>query len=161
MSQPDDSTAPPSPEDGLPEGSDPASGRYRIRAGHPVDPDEGVHPEMREPGGQSPAAAVPASPADLIAMQEHGRSALPQKAERQPSTRVNQLLDQLDQLETTAAEDLEIVIRLVRRLEGFHDEVVEELRADTEASHSQLIAWAIDADRLMRARMLLESIDLE
>jgi len=35
------------------------------------------------------------------------------------------------------------------------------MREDNDAKHSQIIAWSIDADRLMRSRMLLESIDLD
>jgi len=49
----------------------------------------------------------------------------------------------------------------VRRLESFHDGVVDEMKEDEEARHSQIVSWAIDADRLYRARMLLESVDLE
>ena len=71
------------------------------------------------------------------------------------------MLELLDRLETGAAEDLDLVQRLVRKLENFHDHVVEEMRDDDEASHSQLIAWSIDADRLMRSRLLLESVDLD
>ena len=71
------------------------------------------------------------------------------------------MLDLIDRLDNSAAQDLEIALRLVARLESFHDAMVEELRDDPEASHNQLIAWAIDADRLLRARLLLESIDLE
>ena len=49
----------------------------------------------------------------------------------------------------------------MRGLESFHDDVVEELREDDDAKHSQIIAWSIDADRLMRSRILLESVDLD
>jgi len=111
------------------------------------------------PGGSD----VPASPTQLIAMQQDKppSSGRPEKPERQPSAKVRELFDLLDRLDTSAAEDLEIACRLVRRLEIFHDEVVEDLQEDAEASHSQLIAWAIDADRLLRSRLLLESVDLE
>ena len=35
------------------------------------------------------------------------------------------------------------------------------MQEDDGAKHSQIVAWAIDADRLMRSRLLLESVDLE
>ena len=40
-------------------------------------------------------------------------------------------------------------------------EIVDEMRKDDDASHNQLISWAIDADRLMQARILLGNVDLE
>jgi len=136
------------------------SGRYRYCAGRPLDPSEGVHPELA--AAAVPDSGAPASPAELIAMQNQPpASARPEKPERQPSAKVAEVMARIDQLDTSAAEDLQIVRQLVRRLECFHDEVVEELRSDDEASHAQLIAWAIDADRLMRSRLLLESVDLE
>ena len=49
----------------------------------------------------------------------------------------------------------------MRQLEQFHDNVVEERQDDNEAKHAQIVSWAIDADRLMRCRMLLESVDLD
>lgn len=85
----------------------------------------------------------------------------PEKPERQQSTKVKEVLDLIEKLETNAAEDQQIALTLVRRLEGFHDEVVNEMKDDAEAKHSQIISWAIDADRLYRARMLLDSVDLE
>jgi hypothetical protein len=39
--------------------------------------------------------------------------------------------------------------------------VVKDLQDDDDAKHAQIVSWAIDADRLYRARMLLESVDLE
>lgn len=94
-------------------------------------------------------------------MQDNSSTPRPEKPERKPSAKVEQVLDLLDRLETGAAEDLDLVLKLVRKLENFHDHVVEEMRDDDEASHSQLIAWSIDADRLMRSRLLLESVDLD
>ena len=154
----------PSPSDpsGAGAGARP-SGRYRYCAGRPLDPSEGVHPDLASAAAPASAASgVPASPAELIAMQNQPpASARPEKPERQPSAKVAEVMARIDQLDTSAAEDLQIVRQLVRRLECFHDEVVEELRSDDEASHAQLIAWAIDADRLMRSRLLLDSVDLE
>ena len=138
------------------------SGRYRYCAGRPLDPSEGIHPELN--ADVAPAtenSGVPESPAALIAMQDNSSTLRPEKPERKPSAKVEQVLELLDRLETGAAEDLDLVQRLVRKLENFHDHVVEEMRDDEAASHSQLIAWSIDADRLMRSRLLLESVDLD
>jgi hypothetical protein len=38
---------------------------------------------------------------------------------------------------------------------------VEELKDDNDAQHAQIVSWAIDADRLMRCRILLENVDLD
>jgi len=143
------------------------NGRYRYCAGRPVDPDEGVHPEMRSDAASSNSSrpadieAIPSSPAELIAMQDKSNQPRPEKPERQTSTNVTQVMELIDKLDTRAADDLAIAFRLVRRLESFHDEVVDEMRNDAEASHNQLISWAIDADRLMQARILLGNVDLE
>lgn len=157
----------------------PGSGRYRFRSGQPVDPNEGVHPEMRSdadgaaagkarahdhqasPMQDGPREAIPSSPAELIAMQDKSNHPRPEKPEYTPSPNVTQVMELIDSLDTKAAEDLEIAFRLVRRLESFHDEVVDDMRKDDEASHNQLISWAIDAERLMQARILLGNVDLE
>ena len=136
-------------------------GRYRYQGGRPLDPDAGVHPEMATGQDNAPVGAgIPSSPQELIAMQEN-KPERPEKPERQQSAKVKEVLDLIEKLDTNAAEDQQIALTLVRRLEGFHDEVVEEMKDDAEAKHSQIISWAIDADRLYRARMLLDSVDLE
>jgi hypothetical protein len=134
------------------------NGRYRFQGSQPLDPDGGVHPEMvaadRAP---AMAVAIPDSPQQLIAMQEPRR---PEKPEPQKSAKVQQVLDRIDSLETSDGEDLQIALAIVRHLERLHDEIVAEMKDDDEAKHSQIVAWAIDADRLYRARLLLESVDL-
>jgi hypothetical protein len=154
-------------------GSDaPRRGRYRFCAGQSVDPNEGLHPEMlaedaaalqrsSDPSVTSANEVVPSSPAELIAMQNDANKPRPEKPERTPSANVTQVMELIDKLDTKAAEVLEIAFSLVRRLEGFHDAVVDEMRKDDDASHNQMIAWAIDADRLMQARILLGHVDLE
>ena len=139
------------------------NGRYRFQRGEAVNPNEGVHPEMVDTQAASCAGAgIPNSPQDLIAMQENRpEKERPEKAERQQSPKVKEILDLIEKLETTAAEDQEVALTLVRRLEGFHDEMVDELKDDETAKHSQIVSWAIDADRLYRCRMLLDSVDLE
>jgi len=148
--------------------SQPLSGRYRFCAGRPVDPSEGLHPELADTAQAVPlAAGIPGSPQELIAMQsndnipDNDRAERPEKPERSRSAKVNEVLELISKLETSGLEDQQIALSLVRGLESFHDGVVEELREDNDAKHSQIIAWSIDADRLMRSRILLESVDLD
>jgi hypothetical protein len=110
---------------------------------------------MTKPNGQPP---IPDSPQQLIAMQEPRR---PEKPEPQKSAKVEQVLDLINSLGTSDGEDLQIALAIVRHLERMHDEIVAEMKDDAEAKHTQIIAWAIDADRLMRSRLLLESVDLD
>ena len=139
------------------------NGRYRFQAGRPVDPDDGVHPELRSGAfndtAATPAVAIPDSPEQLIAMQENK----PERHEKhaEPSSpKVSQVLELIETLNTNAHEEQQIALALVRQLEQFHDNVVQEMQDDSEAKHTQIVCWAIDADRLMRCRMLLESVDL-
>jgi hypothetical protein len=74
---------------------------------------------------------------------------------------VQEVIALIDRLDTSAAEDQQIALRLLHRLKSFHDEVVDEMRDDSDASHNQIVAWAVDADRLMRSRILLDSVNLE
>ena len=135
-------------------------GRYRFFGGRFADPNEGVHPEMVDLGGAaSGSGGIPDSPDALIAMQEN-KPERPEKPERIHSAKVKQVLDLLEKLETSADDDQQIALVILRQLERFHDGVVEEMREDEEAKHSQIAAWAVDADRLMHCRIFLESIDL-
>lgn len=139
---------------------DQGCGRYRFRAGQAVDPNQDVHPELLNNQGLQPGAAcTPDSPEQLIAMQ-HKSNDHPEKPERHSSPNLKQVLELIDRLNTEPVDDQEIALAMVRKLEGFHDSVVEEMRDDPDAKHSQLVCWAIDADRLMRCRVLLESVDL-
>ncbi|MEB3319547.1 MAG: hypothetical protein VKI63_01230 [Cyanobium sp.] len=72
-----------------------------------------------------------------------------------------QVLDLIAALDSSPLEQLQIALSLVRRFEGFHDAVVEEMQQDAHASHPQIVAWAIDAERLMHGRMLLENVSLD
>ena len=135
-------------------------GRYRFFGGRFADPNEGVHPEMVDLDGTASASSgIPDSPDALIAMQEN-KPERPEKPERIHSAKVKQVLDLLEKLETSADDDQQIALAILRQLERFHDGVVEEMREDEEAKHSQIAAWAVDADRLMHCRIFLESIDL-
>jgi hypothetical protein len=145
----------------------PRNSRYRYSRGSRLDPSEGLHPELSDTAQAMPVGAgIPNTPQDLIAMQtndniDNERSERPEKPERQKSAKVSEVLALIDKLDTSGLEDQQIAISLVRGLESFHDGVVEELREDDDAKHSQIIAWSIDADRLMRSRILLESVDLD
>ncbi len=140
------------------------NGRYRFQAGKPVDPDDGVHPELRSSAFKDtpapPAVAIPDSPEQLIAMQEN-KPERHEKRTEPTSPKLNQVLELIEKLNTNAYEDQQIALTLVRQLEQFHDNVVAEMQDDTEAKHTQIVSWAIDADRLMRCRILLESVDLD
>lgn len=144
----------------------PHSGRYRFCAGQPLDPCDGLsgsaqHPELQaEALPTSSCAGVPDSPAQLLAMQNITPTPRPEKGARQPSAKLQQVLELIEQLEMDPADDLDLAARLVRRLEIYHDGIVEDLRDDDAANHNQIVAWAVDADRLMRSRILLTSIDL-
>lgn len=138
-----------------------SSGRYRFCGGRFINPNEGVHPEMADlEAVQLTSTAIPASPSALIAMQEN-RPECPEKPEYTQSPKVKEALELIDQLDTSPYEDQQIALAIVRHLERFHDEVVEQMENDEEAKHSQISAWAVDADRLMHCRIVLESINLE
>jgi hypothetical protein len=135
-------------------------GRYRFRRGYSVDPHEDLHPEMGEQAVEV-GADVPSTISELIAMQQANQSdePLPSKPERL-TTKVRRVLDLIDELETTAAEDQQIALSIVRQLECYHDDIVAKMQEDADAKHNQIVAWAVDADRLMQSRILLESVDL-
>jgi len=137
------------------------NGRYRFQGGRPLDPDAGIHPEIAAESGAGPiGAGIPNTPQELIAMQEN-KPERPEKSERQKSAKVEQVLDCIRNLDTSDGEDLQVALAIVAHLERLHDEVVAEMRDDDDARHTQIIGWAVDADRLYRARLLLESVDLE
>jgi len=145
----------------------PRNGRYRYSRGSRLDPSEGLHPELSDAAQAMPVGAgIPNTPQDLIAMQtndnsDNERNERPEKPERQKSAKVSEVLELIDKLDTNGLEDQQIALVLIQHLENYHHEVVDEMRDDADAKHNQIIAWSIDADRLGRARMLLDSIDLD
>jgi hypothetical protein len=137
------------------------NGRYRFQSGQPLNPNEGLHPELLNSAfSETPATAIPNSPNQLIAMQEN-KPERHEKHSRPTSPKVSQVLKQIEKLDINAFENQQIALSLVRHLEQFHDNVVEELKDDNDAQHAQIVSWAIDADRLMRCRILLENVDLD
>jgi len=143
-----------SPQDSSPN----LNGRYRFRGGTPLDPGEISHPEMET--AQELGSGVPETANALLAMQQ--RSApRPEKPVRRDSPKVTQVLELMSSLDTSAWEDQQIALAIIRHHEDCHDGVVKDLRDDADADHSQIVAWAIDADRLMRCRHLLEHVDMD
>jgi hypothetical protein len=139
-------------------------GRYRFRRGRSVDPHEDLHPEMGEQAVEV-GADVPSTIDELIAMQQGDQNdaPLPSKPEKPErlTAKVRRVLDLIEELETTAAEDQQIALSIVRQLEDYHDDIVAKMQEDTDAKHRQIVAWAVDADRLMQTRILLASVDLD
>ena len=139
-------------------------GRYRFRRGRSLDPHEELHPEMADQSVEI-SPDVPNTLDELIAMQDNNppNADHPQKPDRSKkvTAKVQQVLDLIRELDTTAAEDLEVALTLVSQLEEFHDKVVADMQDDPEARHGQIAAWSVDADRLMHCRIFLNSIDLE
>ena len=139
-----------------------SGGRYRFRLGRSLDPHEELHPEMVDQGVEV-GSDVPGTIDELIAMQQKNESkdndARPEKGDK-VTEKVRQVLDCIEKLDTSAAEDQQIALAIVRHLEKFHDDAVKDMVEDRDSKRSQLAAWAVDADRLMYCRFLLESIDL-
>jgi len=139
-------------------------GRYSMESG--LNATDGQ--ALTQPGEVQATPAVgtvPDSPQQLLAMQEQDAdgSATPEKTGRteRTSAKAEEVLALIDKLDTSGGDDLQIALKLVRWLERYHDDTVERLQGEEGADHAQIVAWAIDADRLMRVRILLESIDLD
>jgi len=134
------------------------NGRYRFRAGNPLDPNGG------DPAELSPSTAdsspIPDTADALIAMQQRHQSR-PEKPVRTDTAKVKEVLALISSLDLSAWEDQRVALTIIRHLEDYHDSVVRDLQDSADADHPQLVAWAIDADRLMRCRNLLESVDLD
>ncbi len=126
-----------------------------------MDPDEGLHPEIQDPGVGGSSA--PHTPEDLINMQASSASpSRPEKPTKNDKTtlKTKQALEFLEKLELSPAEDKQVALSILRHLESYHDDEVEELIESTDRKRSQVAAWAVDADRLMLCRIFLEGIEL-
>ncbi len=134
-------------------------GRYRFRRGRSLDPQEELHPEMSATD-LDVQATTPDSPEALMALQQPGQER-PDKPEQRTPAKVREALQWLDGLDTSPLEDQLIALSLLRRLETYHERIVAAMEDDDTARHSQIVLWAVDADRLLQARQLLESVDLE
>lgn len=74
--------------------------------------------------------------------------------------RVAQLLSQLQAEELSPWESQQIALALLQQLESYHRGVLGEMQNSPESAPAQVACWAIDGDRLMHCRRLLESITL-
>jgi hypothetical protein len=93
------------------------------------------------------------------------RAAEQSRPEKRPkgektSPNVQKVLDWWGEQDLSPAEDKEVALAILRRLEQFHDETVEEMVNADDSKRSQLSAWAVDADRLMLCRIFLEGVEL-
>ena len=137
------------------------SGSYRFCRGVPLNPQQGIHPELEDPG--EGGGFAPRSPEELIRMQRRAtEQSRPQKSAKgeKPSPKVQKVLDCWGKQELSPAEDKTIALAILGHLEQFHDETVEEMVNADDSKRSLLAAWAVDADRLMLCRIFLEGIEL-
>ena len=71
----------------------------------PLYPKSGLHPEMATDQADAPlSAGIPNTPEELIAMQKN-KPERPEKPERHQNTKVKQLLELIEKLDITAAEE--------------------------------------------------------
>lgn len=140
--------------------SDYSKGRYRFQLGQALNPHEDQHPEMREQLNDI-SAEVPSTIEELLAMQVISNQNIGNINKSVKATnKVKMVLDMIKKIETNAAEDQEIALTILKHLEKFHDTTVENMLEEEENEQSQLVAWSVDADRLMHCRILLEKIRL-
>lgn len=114
--------------------------------------------QPQDAGQQNLSASTPATAEQLLALQGSWRPVWPEWVSR---TKVVQVLDFINRLDTSALEDQQIARALVRQLEILHQEVAAEMGSDPTASPAQIAGWAVDADRLQQCRILLDSITLD
>ena len=126
-----------------------------------MDPDADLHPEMQNPG--TGGGSAPNTPEELFKMQatfqKHNRPDKPVESDK-ITVKVRGALKFLDKLKLSAAENKEVALAIVRHLETYHDEETEELMESSLSKRCQVAAWAVDADRLMLCRIVLEGIEL-
>jgi len=100
---------------------------------------------------------VPSTPGELLALQQAGGEPERRQPDEAP---VAAALARLQALELNAWESQQLALALIRQLEAYHQGVVAEMHAAADGTSAQLACWAIDGDRLMHCRRLLESITL-
>ena len=77
------------------------------------------------------------------------------------SVRVDQWLERIGALGCTPWETQQLCLALVAYLEEYHHQVLTTMEGgDQQATPAQVACWAIDGDRLMHCRRLLESLTL-
>ena len=90
------------------------------------------------------------------------RPSRPDKPTKSDKTtlKTKQALESLEKLELSPAEEKQVALSILLHLESYHDDEVEELIETTDSKRSQVAAWAVDADRLMLCRIVLEGVEL-
>lgn len=114
------------------------------------------------PHGSAPDCdqrSVPSTPGELVAMQRHLGEPQPHP-EQAGQERVEQTLALLQNQDLNPWETQQIALALLQQLESYHQSVVAELHDTSQSTPAQVACWAIDGDRLMHCRRLLESITL-
>ena len=122
------------------------------------DPRAGVDATQRSASGRD-QYLVPSTPGELVAMQQRvGERQLPPAAGG--DDRVAQTLARLRSHDLNPWECQQVTLALLQQLESYHQAVVAELHDSPLSTPAQVACWAIDGDRLMHCRRLLESVTL-
>jgi hypothetical protein len=122
-----------------------------------VPPPDGDGPRRSATGPDQ--RLVPSTPDELVAMQQR-RGELQPSPPQNEQGRVAQTLAQLQALGLKPWECQQIALALLQQLDSYHQAVVAELHDSPQSTPAQVACWAIDGDRLMHCRRLLESITL-
>jgi hypothetical protein len=133
-----------------------SKGRYRYRAGQPLDPFAELHPEMNGDFIQV-NPSTPTTIQQLLDIQQAFASGLSQE---RFDIKVETILSLVRKLEISMVQSRKIALTLIEMIESFHDEMVQSMIDNDESERAQIAAWAIDSDRLMRCRDLLQQIEL-
>ncbi len=141
-----------------PEGGPPE--RETPHRSEPVEPKPGAGNGSALGSAASPVRqGIPSTPGELMAMQQR----LSQSQPPEPpcsEQRVAQALRQLQSLGLNIWESQQIAVALLQQLEEYRQGVVAELHDTAGSPPAEVACWAIDGDRLMHCRRLLESITL-
>jgi hypothetical protein len=133
-----------------------SKGRYRYQAGQPLDPFAELHPEMNGDFIQV-NPSTPTTIQQLLDIQQAFASGLSQE---RFDIKVETILSLVRKLEISMVQSRKIALTLIEMIESFHDEMVQSMIDNDESERAQIAAWAIDSDRLMRCRDLLQQIEL-
>lgn len=134
------------------------------REGHRPSEPEAPEPLAGQDGSRrsmprSEQRTVPATPAELVALQRSS-GACPSLEEPADQSRVAAGLALLKDQQLNPWECQQIALDLLQQLESYHQSVVAEMHDARHSTPAQVACWAIDGDRLMHCRRLLESITL-
>lgn len=119
-------------------------------------PSSGTPPALAAGQGRRP---VPSTPGELVAMQRPAHDILTPPP-LDDETRLALVLELLRAQNLNPWECQQIALALLQQLEAYHQAVVAEMHDTPQSTPAQVACWAIDGDRLMHCRRLLESITL-